>query len=456
MRTTSFKLSRFIGPVSFYKYAFSLAIPLGITNLLAISMGALDTLMISWIHQVSAVGTATQIEVIALNVVWACAAGTGIYAIQFFGAGDYKNLKRCFGLSISCAAFVGILTYGVITFFSASILHFYIQNDEVIWNGCQYLRIAKYAYILMSFQLSFSVIYRNLGKPFYPFVIGMITFLMKMLWNVLLIFGYAGFPKLGIIGAPLASCIAHSIALAVNIILAYKTKQPFVGKIREMFSYDLSFIRRILPRIRPLLLNEILFGFGNTLFVKAFGFLGIEAMNAYYIGAKIGDLFFAVANGFSDSISSIIGISLGQGKLKEAGQQSMYLISMAIGLCLGAVILITCFSPFLVSLFEVQSASVLNNAIWIVRIFALRIGMRFFIVIIFDTLRTGGDTKALMFLDSGLMYMVGLSIAFGSILVFHVQSIVLVFLLCQTEYVLRILFGMMRYRKGLWKTNLVS
>ena len=456
MRTTSFKLSWFIGPVSFYKYAFSLAIPLGITNLLAISMGALDTLMISWIHQVSAVGTATQIEVIALNVVWACAAGTGIYAIQFFGAGDYKNLKRCFGLSISCAAFVGILTYGIITLFSASILHFYIQNDEVIWNGCQYLRIAKYAYILMSFQLSFSVIYRNLGKPFYPFVIGMITFLMKMLWNVLLIFGYAGFPKLGIIGAPLASCIAHSIALAVNIILAYKTKQPFVGKIREMFSYDLSFIRRILPRIRPLLLNEILFGFGNTLFVKAFGFLGIEAMNAYYIGAKIGDLFFAVANGFSDSISSIIGISLGQGKLKEAGQQSMYLISMAIGLCLGAVILITCFSPFLVSLFEVQSASVLNNAIWIVRIFALRIGMRFFIVIIFGTLRTGGDTKALMFLDSGLMYMVGLSIAFGSILVFRVQSIVLVFLLCQTEYVLRILFGMMRYRKGLWKTNLVS
>lgn len=134
----------------------------------------------------------------------------------------------------------------------------------------------------------------------------------------------------------------------------------------------------------------------------------------------------------------------------------MYLISMAIGLCLGAVILITWFSPFLVSLFEVQSTSVLNNAIWIVRIFALRIGMRFFIVIIFGTLRTGGDTKALMFLDSGLMYMVGLSIAFGSILVFHVQSIVLVFLLCQTEYVLRILFGMMRYRKGLWKTNLVS
>lgn len=98
MRTTFFKLSRFIGPVSFYKYAFSLAIPLGITNLLAISMGALDTLMISWIHQVSAVGTATQIEVIALNVVWACAAGIGIYAIQFFGAGDHKNLKRCFGL----------------------------------------------------------------------------------------------------------------------------------------------------------------------------------------------------------------------------------------------------------------------------------------------------------------------------------------------------------------------
>lgn len=93
-------IKRYIGPKSFYKKASLLAIPLAIQQLVSSCMGIIDSLMVSWIHQVSAVGTAVQIETLCTAVAWGAIAGTGIFSAQFYGAHDQKNLKRTFGLSI--------------------------------------------------------------------------------------------------------------------------------------------------------------------------------------------------------------------------------------------------------------------------------------------------------------------------------------------------------------------
>ena len=80
-----------MGPKSFYKRACYIAIPLGLQQLVTSCMGIIDSLMVSWIGQVTAVGTAVQIETLCTSVSWACAAGVGIYSVQFFGAKDMLN-----------------------------------------------------------------------------------------------------------------------------------------------------------------------------------------------------------------------------------------------------------------------------------------------------------------------------------------------------------------------------
>lgn len=51
------KIKRYIGPRKFYQYVFSMAIPLGFQQLISSCMGIVDSLMVSWIGQVTAVGT---------------------------------------------------------------------------------------------------------------------------------------------------------------------------------------------------------------------------------------------------------------------------------------------------------------------------------------------------------------------------------------------------------------
>lgn len=77
--------------------------------------------------------------------------------------------------------------------------------------------------------------------------------------------------------------------------------------------------------------NELFFGFGSTLFIKAFGALGTSSMDAYYVGAKISDIFYAFANGFSNAVAAIVGVSLGAGKVEEAkGRETTLLVWLSL------------------------------------------------------------------------------------------------------------------------------
>ena len=113
-------------------------------------------------------------------------------------------------------------------------------------------------------------------------------------------------------------------------------------------------------------------------------------------------------------------------------------------------------SSFLVSIFDLTNPVIIEEAILIVKVFALRIALRFFIVIVFSSLRAGGDAKILTLLDSGLMWGVGIPLAFISVYLFGIESIALVFLICQIEQVLRVILGMKRYHSGQWAVNLTS
>ncbi len=448
--------TRYIGPRSFYLGTVKMAIPSGLQQLISSCMGIVDSLMISWIGQVTAVGTAVQVETLCTEVAWACAAGIGIFSVQFFGAKNQADLKKSFGLGIAMGLFSGVLWLVLVSLFGREILGFYIKDREVIANSWLYLRIARFSYIPLALSFVFNTIYRSVNKPHISLVIGIIAVAVNVAANYICIFGFWRVPAMGIQGAALGTCIAQTSSLIINVVYAVKTKQPFIGTMKEMFSFSVSFTAPVLKKTVPVIFNEIFFGFGSTLFVKAFGNLGTDSMDAYYVGAKLADMFYAFSVGFSNAMGVILGISLGVGKVEEAKKQGDYFISMAAvmsAFCAGFIFL---GAGGLVSLFNLSDGQVVLEAIGIVRVFALRIALRFFIVVVFSALRAGGDSRMLIALDSCIMWGIGIPLAFISVHWFHIQSIALVFLICQAEQVIRLFFGLKRYRKGSWAVNLTA
>ncbi|MEG1620396.1 MAG: MATE family efflux transporter [Oscillospiraceae bacterium] len=447
-------MNKYIASKDFYKEVSAIAIPLAIQSVFTSCLGIVDTLMVSWIGMVSAVGTAAQIDSIANCVAFGAISGTGIFCAQFFGAKDGKKLKQSFGISLVLATLIGLFFFAISAIFGESILKFYVDDPQVIKYGGMYLDIVKYSFLPSILSFAFSYVYRSIHKTKVPLIISIVSMATNCILNYILIFGLWGFPELGVEGAAYATVFAQFLSLALHIGYALKTKQQFMGKFSELFSFDLHFIGSVMSRVSPLIMNELLFGFGSTMFVKAFGALGTDAMDAYFVGTKISDVFFFVIMGLSNANTVITGHTLGSGDLEKAKQQGNYFIGIGAALAIIMSIVIVIFAEPMVSLFKLQDPAVFESAVTIVRVFSIKISLRLFIVIVFGALRAGGDSKILTLLDSGLMWAVGIPLAFFAVHVLKIESISFVFLIIQLEQVIRMILGLIRYKSYKWAVNL--
>ncbi len=449
-------INKYIGPRHFYKKTSKVAIPLALQQMLSSAMGIIDSLMVSWIGHVSAVGTAAQIDLLCSMISYGAIGSTGIFSSQFFGANDERNLKRIFGLSIIIALINGFFWFTLAAFFGKYVLQFYMDDMAIVQNGLLYLKIAMFSYIPSCIQFAFSYMYRSIQKANITLRVAVFSMIINTVLNYILIFGVGPCPSLGVQGAALGTLIAQCITVLVYFIHAYKTKQPFIGSIKEMFQIKSDFVSPILKKIYPLIINEALFGIGSTLFVKAFGVLGKDSMDAYYVSNQITNIFLFIVYGYGNAITVLLGTTLGKGKIEEAIKESYYHAGLSFILAIVLVVGMIYFTNPMLSLFSLDTYFSYHLAVYMMYVQAIKISMRLFNFMIFSVLRAGGDSKIISLLDSGIMWTVGLPLAFFSVHVLHINNIALVFLIVQLEQLIRMLIGIRRFHSAQWAQNLTT
>ena len=131
-------LKKYFGDWNFYKRVIFIALPLALQQLLSNAMGIVDSIMVSWIGEVTAVGTASQLENMCITVCFGAVTGIGIFAAQFYGAKEYQNMKKTFGIGIIFAVVVGLIWFGAIGLFGSAIFRFYIKDEVVIQSALRY------------------------------------------------------------------------------------------------------------------------------------------------------------------------------------------------------------------------------------------------------------------------------------------------------------------------------
>ena len=450
-------IKKYIAPKSFYQRVLTIAVPIALQQLLNQAASFVDTIMVTRIGAVSAIAVATQLDTLVGTVSFGVNSGGQMYGAQFYGAEDYKSLKKIFGFQLMLNIIVATLFCLTARLFGREVLNFYGSgNKEIVDIGYAYLQISCFSYFGIAITNTFSFLYRCIQKTQIPMKIGIVVMATNAILNFILIFGMFGFPKMGVRGAALATVIATLGGSVIHIIYAYKTRQPFVGKLKEIFGFDLHFVKPVFKRMLPLIANETIFGLGNSMYIKAYGLLGKSSLEMYKIGESVSRFFYVCVQGLNSATGLVIGEQLGKKNLEMARKYGAYLVSVAVMLACVFVTGIIVFARPMVALFGLTDPVVKEGAIMIVRLFSIRIATRLFNVIIMSSIRAGGDSVFLMFLDSGIMWMVGIPIAFFSVYVLKVQSVALLFLIIQIEQFTRLIVGFARYKQGKWVRNLTQ
>lgn len=448
---------KYIAPKSFYKKVFGIAVPIALQQILNQAASFVDTIMVSRIGAVGAVAIAAQLDNLTNNVGFGINSGGQMYAAQFYGAKDEKSLKKIFGFQLALNLLNGLIFFLIAFFFGKSVLSFYgSKNRELIEIGWKYLSISCFSYFALAITNTCSFMYRSIQRTKIPMYIGISVMFCNAFLNYCLIFGKFGLPEYGVKGAAIATVIATWFGACIHILYAKISHQPFMGSIKEVFSFNINFVKPILKRMFPLIVNETLFGFGNTMYVKAYGLLGKASLEIYKIGDTVGRFFYVCVQGLNSATGVIIGEQLGKKNLDTAKQYGGYLVSVAIFLAITFCTMICVFASPMVSLFGLTNEMVYKGSVLIVRLTSIRIAFRLFNVIIMSSLRSGGDSIFLMFLDCGIMWAVGLPLAFASYYILHVNTVMQMFTIIQIEQLVRLIIGFKRYKEGKWIRNLTD
>ena len=439
----------YIADIDFYKKVGRVALPCALSQLLLSCRSIISSIMVSSIGMVTAVGNANNILYLHDFLLWGLEAGAALFGAQFFGASQYKNMAKTQGIFLVFSLLNAFFWITVTFTVGDKLLLFYLNDPSLVPYSMTYLEYVMISLVFMCITQSYRCMYSAMHKTKLTFGFSMFYVLCNIFFESVFLFVL----KKGIVGAGMAILFSEIISCLAAMIYTHRKKPVFYLGLKEMFSFGFNFISPFMAKVLPIAFNETLFGFGQSLFNKAYGMLGSSSMEAIYVGSEILSLALFIVWGYGEAVSILQGTLLGEGRIDQAKEESRYHLglSFVVGLVLWFFMVVL--SPAFLNLYHISDPTVYASTKSLLFVYGFKAFLRVFTYVMFCTLKAGGDSKIYNLLDSGIMYTVGIPIAFAGVFL-GMKDIVLLVLLCQIEQIVRFFLTLKRYNSYKWANNL--
>ncbi|MDF2531474.1 MAG: family efflux transporter [Clostridia bacterium] len=438
---------------SFYNKMIAISIPIMLQNLISSVLNMVDTVMVGALGeaQLAAVGLANQVFFVFFLLIYGINSGCGIFIAQYWGSKDEANIKRTIGFSVVVGAVVGLIFTLVAFYLPGQIMQLFTTDRTVIKYGIDYMRFVSLGYVLTSISIAYSFAARNIGDVKAPTIISMVSLIFNGVFNFVLIFGYLGFPRLEVQGAAIATVSARLIeALAlVYWVYAVRKNKVLAPGIKDIKRLSMTYIKNIMVTAIPVILNDVFWALGMTMYSAAYARIGTTSIAAIQIANTAQNIFIVISIGLASSCAVMLGNEIGSGEKEKAilyAKRFLAIGTMA-GLLLGVLLILI--SPVVLMLFS-NTQAVQQIAQKIMLIMGAFLWCRFLNgILVVGVLRSGGDTTFAMILETCSVWLVGVPLAFAGALLWHFP-VYFVYTLITLEELVKAFFGIGRVRSNKW------
>lgn len=441
----------------FYRKLWGLVFPIAIQNLMTALVSASDAFMLGFVSQtsLSAVSLATQIQFVHNLFMLALTIGVTTLAAQYWGKGDTDSVEEILAIVLKISMAVSVVFFIAAMFFSGFLMRIFTNDIRLIQAGIPYLRIVSVSYLFMGFSQIYLCIMKNSGRTAKSTIYGSVAVVINIGFNVIFIFGLAGFPAMGIAGAALATTVSRALELLLTI---------YENMHRSLVCVRLKYIRNSSKKLKkdfwhyttPVLGNELVWGCGFTMFSVIMGHLGSDAVAANSVANILKNIIACVCNGIGIGAGIIVGNELGKGEMERATEYGNRLFKLAVfaGAVSGLILLAV--SPVLrifTGSLSAQAHSYLKNMMYICTYYM--IGKSVNATVIAGVFCAGGDTKFGLKCDAVTMWVILIPIGMITAFVLKLPIMVVYFIISMDE-IIKLPAVYRHYKKYNWVRNLTE
>jgi putative MATE family efflux protein len=435
----------------------TIASPIILQNLLQASLNFVDFFMIGRledsVNALAAVGIGVTVYFLFLMFVFSVAGGTSIFTAQYWGKKDVAHIRSYMGIGITFSAIASIIFTIVILLFPKELIMLYNKDPKVVELGVDYITIVGFSLFLTSLSITYSMVLRSTEHVIFPMVVSSIGIALNTLLNLLLIFGYLGFPRLEVRGAAIATLIARTLAFFILISFSYFRKHPIAAAFKDIFNYSKEMVKTFIKKWLPVFGQSMGWALGYNMYSIIYGNMGKEPFAAYQIACTIERVCLTLFIGLGTACAIMVGNRIGAGEEHKAKDYSKNFLFLAfiISLVIGTGLIMA--RGFLIGIYNLDdlTSGYLYNLLFVMACIMLLRVMN----ITFNTgiLKAGGDTFFSMFIDMGGIWLIGVPIAAVAAFIIGLP-IHYVMLLAATEELAKMIAAYIRFFSNKWINNL--
>lgn len=437
---------------SLRKEIVRLALPIALQQFMTALVGACDAIMLGKLSQdaMSAVSLATQVTFVFNLFMFAFMAGENMFVAQYYGKGDYTGISQVFSLVTKICGCIAVVFLIGTLFFPEQLMRILTNEETLIVLGSEYLRVIGISYVFSGIAQIFLAIMKNCGAVNMSTLINGVMVILNIALNAVFIFGLSGFPKMGIKGAALATVLATVVQFlwSVGYVLCRIRAVKF-----SLRSCEKKLFGRFWQKTVPLLINNLAWGIGFSMYSVIMGHMGTDAVAANGIANISKNLVVCFCLGLGNAGSIIVGNRLGADRLQEAKEAGGTLTRTAIiaGIVSGLVLI--ALSPFITKMVDLTPTArgYLQKMLLICSYYIA--GKSVNCMTIGGIFAAGGDSKFGMLCDSVTLWCI--IVPLGCICAFILKlPVMVVYFVLNLDEIIKLPVVYKHYKKYKWIKNL--
>ena len=434
----------------------ALALPITIQNIFSTAVSSADVIMVGRLGQdsLSAVSLAGQVTFVLSLILLGLTIGTSLISAQYYGKGDTRTIGRIQGYAIRTAFLITAVFCLGSVLFPAQIMRAFTAEEKLIAEGTVYLRIIGFSYLLTGFTQVTESVMKAVKQVKQSTLISTTALVLNVFFNALFIFGWFGFPRLGIAGAALGTLLARSIE-AVWCFLQTRSGEGITIRGQDLLHTGHGLRSDFWKYTLPITLNGLSWGTAFALYSVILGHIGSDMVAANAIASIVRNFALVGCNGVASAAGIYLGALLGGNDFRSAKNDAVVILGLTFAYSVIGGLLILLLRPLIMRYADVsETAGVFLGQMLIINAFYI-IAKAYNCVFNNGILSAGGDTRFGLICDTVDMWCYSVPLGFIAAFLWHLPPMA-VYLLISTDEVVKLPFYYWRYKKGYWIKNITK
>lgn len=373
------------------KLLFAFAIPVLIGCILQLTYSLVDTRIVGSAlgeSALAAVGATSSLSSLLIGFLQGLTNGFAVIAAQFFGAQDFKGLKRCVAASLSLGCAIAIFITAAALIFLHPLLALLNTPADVIDLSGDYISIIFAGLIISMLYNVCSALLRAIGDSITPLIFLAVSVVLNIFLDLLCIFPLA----MGVRGAAAATVISQLIAMLACFFYMIKRYEILRLHREDFHGISGELTKDLLSCGLSMGFMSSLVNLGTVALQTSINTLGTDIIVAHTAARKISELFMLIFSVFGTTMATFCGQNLGAGEIRRIREGIKKSVLYSWIWCLGVIVVTWLFAPDLIYLVTgSNNPVVIKNAVAYLRFDTLFYFVTALICVIRNAMQGIGD-----------------------------------------------------------------